>query len=143
MELSLAMSESHDERCRKAFGGDARLRCKAHLDLVRGGGVNLAGRHCVIVVLRTSSEQGCRTAFLISRRFDHSAVVRNRARRLFRECWRLLLPELKPCWVLMIPRRFIKGAKMGDVMKDLRRLLRKSGVLEASGSHFDGDVESC
>jgi len=43
----------------------------------------------------------------------------------------------------MIPRRFIKGAKMGDVMKDLRRLLRKSGALEGSGSHFDGDVGSC
>ncbi|MCQ2403719.1 MAG: ribonuclease P protein component [Lentisphaeria bacterium] len=113
----------------KAFGPAARLRCRAHLDAVRANGMNLAGRYSVIVVLKTPPEMDRRTAFLISRRFDLNAVVRNRARRLLRECWRQLFPNLAPCWVLMIPRKGIKNAKLGDVFPEIRKNLLKAGVL--------------
>ncbi len=124
----------------KAFGPDARLRCRAHLDAVRQEGVNLPCRYCVIVVLKTPPDGFCRTAFLISRRFDLSAVVRNRARRLLRECWRTLVPSLSPCWVLMIPRRPIKGAKLGQLLPEVSRLFRKSGVLPGP-SREEGTIQ--
>ena len=123
------MAESCGKSSDKAFGPSARLRCKAHLDAVRASGLNFAGRHCVVIVLKTPPENHSRTAFLISRRFDLSAVVRNRARRLFRECWRICFPELMPCWVLMIPRRHIKSAKLADVLPEIQRALAKAGVL--------------
>ncbi|MGN0867545.1 MAG: ribonuclease P protein component [Oligosphaeraceae bacterium] len=123
----------------KAFGPDARLRCRAHLDAVRQEGVNLPCRYCVIVVLKTPPDGSCRTAFLISRRFDLSAVVRNRARRLLRECWRTLLPSLSPCWVLMIPRRPIKGVKLGQLLPEVSRLFRKSGTLAVSREETAAD----
>ena len=123
----------------KAFGPAARLRCRAHLDAVRATGMNLAGRYSVIVVLKTPPEMNRRTAFLISRRFDLNAVVRNRARRLLRECWRQLFPQLSPCWVLMIPRKGIKKAKLGDVFPEIRKNLLKAGVLVAQD---DGEVST-
>lgn len=127
------MAESCGKISDKAFGPSARLRCKAQLDAVRAGGINLPGRHCVVVVLKTPPEEHSRrAAFLISRRFDLTAVVRNRARRLFRECWRLCFPELSPCWVAMIPRRPIKSAKLSDVLPEVQRALRKAGVLSPS-----------
>ncbi len=123
------MAESCGKSSDKAFGPSARLRCKAHLDAVRSAGMNVAGRYCVVVVLKTPPEEHSRTAFLISRRFDLTAVVRNRARRLFRECWRLCYGSISPCWVLMIPRRPIKTAKLSDVLPEVQRALRKAGVL--------------
>lgn len=128
-----ALEDSCGRKERKAFGPSARLRCRAHLDLVREQGINLACRYCAIQVLKTPPEGDCRTAFLISRKFDLSAVVRNRARRLLRECWRSLLPELSPCWLLLIPRRAIKKAKLGDVLPKVSGLLRSAGVLPAAG----------
>ncbi len=128
-----ALEDSCGRKERKAFGPSARLRCRAHLDLVREQGINLACRYCAIQVLKTPPEGDCRTAFLISRKFDLSAVVRNRARRLLRECWRSLLPELSPCWLLLIPRRSIKKAKLGDVLPKVSGLLRSAGVLPAEG----------
>lgn len=123
------MAESCGKSSDKAFGPSARLRCKAHLDAVRAAGVNFAGKYCVVVVLKTPPEENSRTAFLISRRFDLKAVVRNRARRLFRECWRQCFVDLVPCWVLMIPRRPIKSAKLSDVFPEVQRALHKAGVL--------------
>lgn len=125
------MASSCGKSSDKAFGPTARLRCRANLDAVRAGGVNLAGKHCVIIVLKTPPDNHSRTAFLISRRFDLKAVVRNRARRLFREAWRICLPEfVEPCWVLMIPRRAIKKAKLDDVLQEIRGNLTKAGILQ-------------
>lgn len=135
--MSAMAGESGCHPSAKAFGPDARLRCRTQLDTVRQGGNNLPGRYCVIVVLKTPPDTSCRTAFLISRKFDLSAVVRNRARRLLRECWRTLFPSLSPCWVLMIPRRGIKGAKLGQVLPEVARLLRKGGVLPPAAAALD------
>jgi len=70
-----------------------------------------------------------RAAFLLSRRFDHNAVVRNRARRLLREVFRLLFPELPPVWMLFIPRQAIKEAKMQDVLSEARRACQRLKLL--------------
>jgi len=56
-------------------------------------------------------------------------VVRNRARRLLREAYRLLLPELKPAWIVLIPRAYMRGVKLGDVLPELTRLLGELDLL--------------
>ena len=112
-----------------AFGVSARLRSRLQLEAVRQGGASSAGRLCVVVALKTPPDASRRVAFLISRRFSLLAVERNRARRLFRECWRRLYPRLSaPCWISLIPRRGIKGALQPQVQQEVESHLKRLGV---------------
>ncbi|MBO7741185.1 MAG: ribonuclease P protein component [Victivallales bacterium] len=110
------------------FGVDSRLHCRQQIDAVKNGGTSQVCRYSVIVVLKAPPDGQRRAAFLISRRFDLRAVVRNRARRLFRESWRQLFPRLQDCWVLLIPRRAIKKACCQQVLRELESVLTKQGV---------------
>lgn len=113
----------------RAFGKQARLTCRRDIDLVKSRGESRAGKFSIVVMLKTPPDNGFRVAFLISRRYDRLAVQRNRARRLFREAFRLLLPELVPLWLLLIPRRAMHTAKLGDVLEEMRATLRRQGCL--------------
>ena len=120
-------SEDADNRARRrgrAFGKDARLTNVKALQMVKQQGEKSVGRYSILLKVETPPDACCRAAFLISRRFDLLAVVRNRARRLYREVFRILFPEMKPVWLIFIPKRGIKGAKMQDVLADTRRLLK-------------------
>ncbi len=92
--------------------------------------MNQAGRYVVAIALKSPPDGVRRAAFLISRRFDLLAVRRNRARRLLRECWRQLFNRIEPCWLLLIPRKAIKGARQQEVQRELEQILRRNGVLE-------------
>jgi len=116
------------EQKERAFGRNARLGNRSQLEAVRNEGQSAAGRLCVIKVLKTPPDGSRRAAFLLSRRFDLNAVVRNRARRLFREVFRLLYGQLPPLWILFIPRQPLKRAKMQDVLAEVVALLKRQGV---------------
>ena len=54
------------------------------------------------------------------------AFQRNRAKRLMRESYRILSPEIKEGYdIVIIARTAIIGKKCGDVLKDLRFALGK------------------
>ena len=59
---------------------------------------------------------------MISRRYSLKAVERNRARRLFREAFRQIYDRLPPVWMILVPRKHMKTAKLDDVMDDIRQL---------------------
>ena len=112
-----------------AFGASARLRSRLQLEAVRQGGASSAGRLCVVVAVKTPPDASRRVAFLISRRFSLLAVERNRARRLFRECWRRLYGRLPAaCWISLIPRRGIKKALQPQVQQEVECHLKRLGV---------------
>jgi ribonuclease P protein component len=55
------------------------------------------------------------------------AVVRSRARRLLRECFRLHQRELaRPVDLVLVARPSIVGKKLADVENDLMRVLRQA-----------------
>jgi ribonuclease P protein component len=93
------------------------------MDAVRASGRSRAGKLCVAIVA-PPEDGNRRVAFVISRRYSRKAVVRNRARRLFREAYRRLLPELKDAWIIFLPRRYMQDAKMQDVLAELRQHLQ-------------------
>jgi ribonuclease P protein component len=112
----------------KAFSKDVRLRNQAQLSYVRQRGRKFVGRYCLIQVL-SPEDGGRRIGIVNSRRFSKKAVVRNRARRLFREAYRQMLPDLSPAWILIVPRKAVLQVKMPVVYQDLRRLCEEAGIV--------------
>lgn len=106
-----------------AFAREARLNCLKDLQKVKRKGRSAAGKFCIIKALKTPPDSNRRVAFLISRRFDLSAVKRNRARRLFREVFRQIYPDLAPAWLLFIPKKQIKAIKTPELLADICLLI--------------------
>jgi ribonuclease P protein component len=79
-------------------------------------------------VLRT--DLGTTRLGLATSRALGSSVVRNRLRRRLREAMRMLAPELRPGWdVLIVARPGLVRTNQGALVEALTRLLRRSGVL--------------
>ncbi|MBP5673952.1 MAG: ribonuclease P protein component [Victivallales bacterium] len=116
-----------------AFGRDARLRNRWQLNEMRTDGTKMAGRFCVLIVNKTPPDGMRRAAFLISRRYSLKAVERNRARRLFREVFRMIFDSLPPVWMIFVPRQRMKSAGLADVMEDVRTLGGRMKLFEADG----------
>ncbi len=65
---------------------------------------------------------------ICGRKFDKSAVRRNRARRLVREAFRLLRNGVVDAHILVIPKKAIMRCKTPQVQEELIRLLIKAGL---------------
>jgi ribonuclease P protein component len=79
-----------------------------------------------------SIEQGAkRKAGFIAGKAVGSAVVRNRARRLLKESYRRLKTELQDQGfkLVFVAAPGISGAKAEDVLAEMRRILRRMGLL--------------
>ena len=100
---------------------DSRLRTRHQLSYVRTRGLSRSGKRCVVCAVEPCDGRA-RLAITVSRRYSRKAVSRNRARRLLREAYRRLFPELKPAWIVLLPRRHMQGARLDDVLPELRRL---------------------
>ena len=109
----------------KHAGRTGRVGRRTQFDLVRTNGITVAGKYCVVNLLKTPPDDESRAAFSISKRYSKLAVERNRARRLFREVYRRISPELPECWVIFIPRHRMKSAKMNDVLEDAKNCVRQ------------------
>ncbi|MBQ7652311.1 MAG: ribonuclease P protein component [Victivallales bacterium] len=109
----------------KHAGRAGRLGRRNQFDLVRNNGTTVAGKYCVVNLLKTPPDDESRAAFSISRRYSKLAVERNRARRLFREVYRRISLDLPDCWVIFIPRHRMKSAKMDDVLEDAKICVRQ------------------
>jgi len=113
----------------RPFAKSVRLRTRSQLQYVKTHGPRCAGRHCVVSIALPADGRR-RFAIITSRRYSKRAVDRNRARRLLRETYRLLLPRMQPVWVVFIPRRAMLGAGLGDVFPEVESSLARLGVLD-------------
>jgi ribonuclease P protein component len=83
-----------------------------------------------VILYVLPSEDWTRVGFVSTRNVG-SAVARNRARRLLREAWRVLAPQIKGTYdVVAVARSEIRGAKMQDVVSDMERALMAARVIE-------------
>ena len=109
-----------------------KLRTRKDFDALKEHGK--ACRDPFFTVLVRAAEpddpvRNLRYGIICSRKLHHSAVVRNRARRLITETFRLCKENILPCGILVIPRRAIFGAKQQEVQEHLLRTLKKAGLI--------------
>lgn len=70
-----------------------------------------------------------RTAVVAARRVG-GAVERNRARRILREAWAQVSPQVSDDFdVVLVAREAIRGAKTQDLVADMRDLLRRGEAM--------------
>lgn len=70
-----------------------------------------------------------RAAWIAGRKVG-PAVARNRARRVLREAWDVLGPDVRAgSEVVMVARSEIRGAKAQDVVDEVAEVLTRAGVM--------------
>lgn len=88
-----------------------------------------AGTYHVVVYARRNGRPYSRLGLTVSPKLG-GAVVRNRVKRVLRESWRALQPELKSGYdVVLVARSAMVKAKTGAVTVSLRKAARTVGLL--------------
>lgn len=70
-----------------------------------------------------------RFAFIVSKKIDKRATVRNRIRRMMSESVRHLLAGINPCDAIIIAKADLSELTQTDVQKMVGAVLRKAGLL--------------
>jgi ribonuclease P protein component len=100
------------------------LRDKRDFDRLYKKGAKIHGKYLVVIFAK-NGKGSTRKAFLASKKVGN-AVARNRARRLMKESYRLLSPNLKPGYdILFIARNTIVERGCPEVMKTMKTSLIK------------------
>ena len=124
-----AVHAVRDARRPTGAGKSTRIRRGRDIRAVLSTGLRLHGKRVVVYV--SPRDQGSRAGFICGRGVG-SAVNRNRARRLLKEAWRALEPQLSSGYdVMFVARPEIRGARMGEVESDVRDVLAAAGVIKA------------
>jgi ribonuclease P protein component len=111
------------------FGRKAHLKQGRDFGRVREHGRRLAVGCLIANWLPLEPGASSRLGVISSGKLGH-AVVRNRARRLLRECYRLHQHDLaQPVDLVLVARNSIVGKAYGAVEKDFLTSLRKAGLL--------------
>ena len=117
---------------RSSLRKQEKLRTRKDFDALKEHGKACRDPFFTVLVQAAKPDDPARClryGVICSRKLHHSAVVRNRARRLIAETFRLSKENILPCSILVIPRRTIFGAKQQEVQEHLLRTLKKAGLI--------------
>lgn len=114
---------------RLRFPRTARLRLGHEFRRVKEQGQRLVQGCLIANWIDRLPGEAPRLGVVTSRKLGN-AVVRNRARRLLRECFRLNQRRLsRPVDLVLVARHSIVGRMQGQVEKDYLTALRRAGLL--------------
>lgn len=114
---------------RQRFPRSARLSSAGEFARVREHGRTWPGRYMVLGVLTGAPPGAARIGLITSRRVG-GAVVRNRVRRLLRECVRPARIGLKDdCWIVLVARHQAARAPLAELRAEWLRLARRASIL--------------
>jgi ribonuclease P protein component len=105
-----------------------RLTNSIDFKRVRRFGKSYAHPLVMLVILPVSNEK---TRFgVIAGRSVGNAVQRNRAKRMLREALRIIRPQIKPGWdVILISRYPILKAELAEIQDTLNQLFEKANLM--------------
>lgn len=104
-----------------------KLKLKSDFDYVKANGRKYTTLYFIALIAEPPEDcTDLKCGVICSRKFDKRAVVRNRARRLIWEAFRLLKGNILPCRMILIPRKAICDVKMNAVMEQMEKVLMKS-----------------
>ncbi|NOY74501.1 MAG: ribonuclease P protein component [Kiritimatiellaeota bacterium] len=111
------------------LGRKETIGLKSEFDYVRCHGEKHVGRLMLLVAAPTPD---CRLRFgiICGKKYSKKAVLRNRARRLLKESFRLLKNRVKPAHCLFITRMAMMNVGLRVVQKEMLWLLDKAKILE-------------
>jgi ribonuclease P protein component len=127
---------------RRRLRKQEKLRTRKDFDALKEHGKACRDPFFTVLVQAAGPDdpvQITRYGVICSRKLHHSAVIRNRARRLITETFRLSKENILPCSIVVIPRRAIFGAKQQEVQEHLLRTLKKAGLIRKKDA---GDIFS-
>ena len=122
---------------RRSLRKQEKLRTRKDFDALKEHGKACRDPFFTVLVQAAKPDdpvQIPRYGVICSRKLHHSAVVRNRARRLISETFRLNRKIILPCSIVIIPRRAIFGTKQQEVQEHLLRMLKKAGLVRKTNS---------
>lgn len=113
-----------------SFPSERRLTQSKKIQSILNKGNIHKGEYCHLF-LGDADDNKTRAAFVVSEKSASKATERNRIKRLMRESFRLLQPELEEGWpmVFLAKRNVHDGLKRQDFDRDLRSLFGEAGVL--------------
>ena len=110
----------------------SRIQANADFRIAREEGIRLA-KGCILANWRPIPECSRSRLGVVTSRGIGKAHVRNRTRRLLRECFRLHSHEiLQPVDLVLVARRSIVGRSFQSVERHFLLLLKKVGLLPDS-----------
>ncbi len=106
---------------------DNMLRLKSEFDFVRENGTKLVGKYFLLVYAKSPDDK-LRIGVICGRKFSKKAVLRNRARRLIKESFRLPKAQIVDSHIIFIPRQRIMDKKLQEIQAEMIKLLVKAGI---------------
>ena len=122
------------QRAKLSAGRRFRLTRAEEIDRVFAAGRRATDATMTLLALPNGLQQS-RTAVAVGRRHG-SAVRRNRVKRVCREAFRLIRPELPVGWdyvILPRPGRAVCPAGLRESLRELARRIERQGPAEAEG----------
>ena len=97
-----------------------------------------SGSNRMLVLVHAPSKYPLKVGFIVSKKVDNRAVIRNKVRRRLRESFRALIPYLKDnVNYIVIAREVCSQANFEDIANALLHLIIKSDLL---ATKIDEDV---
>jgi len=112
---------------RASSRGNLSLRRWSEFEKVKKAGLKTGGQNIILVHIE-SPDGKLRIGIICGRKFDKRAVVRNRARRVVRESFRLIKNGVREAHLIIIPRKIMMDRTAAEVQKELVKLLSKAGL---------------
>jgi ribonuclease P protein component len=109
------------------FTSSEMLRLKSEFNFVRKNGTKYVGKYFLLVYAKASDSK-LRIGIICGHKFSKKAVLRNRARRLIKESFRLIKAQIAAGHIIFIPRKRIMNKHLQDVQTEMIKLLIKAGI---------------
>jgi len=107
-----------------------RLTKKEDFEAVKKEGRKIQGS-AFGLLFRQTANHFSRFGFVFSTKLSKRATVRNRAKRLFREAVRKLLPRIKPGYdFIILGKKEAIEKSYAEVVLEVERMLKKGGLFQ-------------